>query len=160
MSRPRLGKAMLEARQPLRADPPATPCRDRKGLKMNDFSLLDLFFTMLWFYLIVVWIYFLITLMGDIFRSRDLSGFSKTLWMLFLIFVPFVAAITYLIVRGDQMRQRQIQDMADREDELRRRLGVTQLSTADELTKLTALRDSGVLSEDEYQTQRGRLLVG
>jgi hypothetical protein len=127
---------------------------------MDDFSLLDIFFTMLWFYLFIVWIYFLVTLMGDIFRSRDLSGVGKTLWMVFLIFVPFIAAITYLIARGDHMRQRQLQDMADREDELRRRLGVTPLSTADEISKLAALRDSGVLSEDEYQTQRDRLLVG
>ena len=127
---------------------------------MDDFPLLDIFFTMLWFYLVIAWFYFLITLMGDVFRSRDLSGVSKALWTLFLIFVPFIAAITYLIVRGDQMHQRQLQDMAEREDELRRRLGVTQPSTADEITKLTALRDSGVLSETEYQTQRDRLLVG
>jgi len=127
---------------------------------MDDFPLLDIFFMMLWFYLFIVWIYFLVTLMSDIFRSRDLSGVSKTLWMLFLIFVPFIAAITYLIARGDQMRQRQLQDMADREEELRRRLGVTQVSTADELSKLAALRDSGVLTEAEFQTQRDRLLVG
>ena len=126
---------------------------------MDDFPLLDIFFTMLWFYLFIAWIYFLITLMSDIFRSRDISGVSKALWMVFLLFVPFIAAITYLIVRGDQMHERQLADMAEREAELRRRLGVSPPSTADEIAKLAALRDSGVLSEDEYQAQRGRLLV-
>jgi hypothetical protein len=126
---------------------------------MDDFPLLDLFFTMLWFYVLIAWLYFLFALVGDVFRSKDLSGFSKAMWMLFLVFVPVIAAIAYLVARGDQMHQRQLDDAAQREAELRRRLGVTPPSAADEMTKLATLRDSGVLTEEEYQTQRGRVLV-
>ena len=126
---------------------------------MDDFPLLDLFFTMLWFYVLIAWLYFLFALVGDVFRSKDLSGFSKAMWMLFLVFVPVIAAIAYLVARGDQMHQRQLDDAAQREAELRRRLGVTPPSAADEMTKLANLRDSGVLTEEEYQTQRGRVLV-
>jgi hypothetical protein len=126
---------------------------------MDDFPLLGLFFTMLWFYVLIAWLYFLFALVGDVFRSKDLSGFSKAMWMLFLVFVPVIAAIAYLVARGDQMHQRQLDDAAQREAELRRRLGVTPPSAADEMTKLATLRDSGVLTEEEYQTQRGRVLV-
>ena len=126
---------------------------------MDDFPLLDLFFTMLWFYFLILWIYFLFALLTDVFRSQDLSGFSKALWIMFLVFVPIIAAITYLIARGDQWHQRQRDDAAQREADLRRRLGVAPPSTADELAKLVALRDSGVLTEEEYQSQRSRLLV-
>ena len=124
-----------------------------------DYPLLGVFWTMLIFFLGFAWIILLFRTLGDIFRSRDLSGFSKALWIVFLLFVPFIAAMVYLIVRGDEMHQRQLDDMAQRENELRRRLGVTTPSTADEISKLTALRDSGVLSEAEYQAQKDRLLV-
>lgn len=128
---------------------------------MDDFSLLDLFFSMLWFYLVIVWIFFLVQLIGDIFRSRDLSGIQKAVWMVFLVFVPFIAAITYLIVRGDKMHARQTEDMLAREDALRQRLGVTASSTsaADEIGKLAALRDAGTITEDEFQAQKARILA-
>ena len=127
----------------------------------DDFSLLDLFLSMIWFYLVVVWIYFLFQLIGDIFRSRDLSGIKKAVWLVFLVFVPFVAAITYLIVRGDKMHARQTADMIAREDALRQRMGVptTPSSAADEIGKLAALRDAGTLTEEEFQSHKGRLLA-
>jgi len=124
----------------------------------DDFSLLELFFTMIWFYLFIAWLFFLVTLTMDIFRSRDLSGIQKAVWMVFLVFFPIIAAITYLIVRGDKLHDRQIEDASAREDALRRRLNVSS-STADELTKLAALRDSGVLTEDEFQAQKSRLVA-
>ena len=128
---------------------------------MDDFSLLDLFFSMLWFYLVIVWIFFLFQLVGDIFRSRDLSGIQKAVWMVFLVFVPFIAAITYLIVRGDKMHARQTADMLAREDALRERMGVStsSASAADEIGKLAALRDAGTLTEEEFQSHKGRLLA-
>jgi len=125
---------------------------------MEDFPLLDFFFTMLWFYLIIVWFWFLFVLVTDIFRSRDLSGWMKAVWTIFLVFLPFIAAITYLIARGDQMHQRQAEDMAARDEALRRRLGTSSSSTADEVSKLAELRNSGVLTEDEFQAQKARLL--
>jgi hypothetical protein len=123
---------------------------------MDDFSLLDLFVSMIWLYLFIAWIYFLVVLAGDIFRSRDLSGVQKAGWMVLLIFVPVIAAIAYLVVRGDKMHERQLDDMAAREEALRRRMGVP-TSTADEISKLAALRDSGALSDQEFQDHKSRL---
>lgn len=127
---------------------------------MDNYPLPNLVITMVWFFFFfffIAWIYLLITLAGDIFRSQDLSGWSKAAWMLFLIVVPVIAALCYLGVRGGQMRQRQIDDAAAREEALRAHFGATS-STADELTKLSALRDSGALSEEESTAQKARLL--
>lgn len=128
---------------------------------MDDFSLLDLFLSMLWFYLVIAWLFFLVQLIGDIFRSRDLSGMQKAVWMVFLVFVPFIAAITYLIVRGDKMQARQTEDMLAREEALQQRMGVSKspTSAADEIGKLAALRDAGTLTEEEFQSHKERLLA-
>jgi|SoiMethySBSTD1v2_1073268.scaffolds.fasta_scaffold640486_2 hypothetical protein len=123
----------------------------------DDLPLLDLFISMIWFYLFVAWIFFLVMLTLDIFRSRDLSGVQKAVWMVLLIFVPVVAAIAYLIVRGDKMQDRHIRDT--QEDAHRHHLS-THASPADEISKLAALRDSGALTEEEFQTSKARLVAG
>jgi putative oligomerization/nucleic acid binding protein/phospholipase D-like protein len=123
----------------------------------DDLPLLDLFISMIWFYLFVAWIFFLVMLTLDIFRSRDLSGVQKAVWMVLLIFVPVIAAIAYLIVRGDKMQDRHIRDT--QEDAHPHHLS-THASPADEISKLAALRDSGALTEEEFQTSKARLVAG
>ena len=119
---------------------------------MDDYPLLDLMFTMLWFYIIVAWLWFLISLMTDVLRSRDLSGVMKAMWMLFLLFVPFIAAVVYLIARGDSMNERRMQEHFSQ-------AGVPgRPSAADEISKLAALRDSGALTDDEFAAQKSRVL--
>jgi len=119
---------------------------------MDDYPLLDLMFTMLWFYIIVAWLWFLISLMTDVLRSRDLSGVMKAMWMLFLLFVPFIAAVVYLIARGDSMNERRMQEHFNQ-------AGVAgRPSAADEISKLAALRDSGALTDDEFAAQKSRVL--
>jgi ABC-type multidrug transport system fused ATPase/permease subunit len=125
---------------------------------MDDYPLLDIFFTMLWLYILISWFYFLVTLATDVFRSRDLSGVSKALWMVFLIFVPVIAAVVYLIARGDKMHARQAKDFEEREDALRQRFAGSSASTADEISKLVELRNVGALTEVEFETQKVRLL--
>lgn len=125
----------------------------------DDLPLLDLFISMIWFYLFVAWIFFLIMLTLDIFRSRDLSGIQKAVWMVLLIFVPVIAAIAYLVVRGDKMQDRHIDEATVREDRRRHPLS-THASPADEISKLAALRDSGALTEEEFQTSKARLVAG
>ena len=119
---------------------------------MDDYPLLDLMFTMLWFYIIIAWLWFLVSLMTDVLRSRDLSGVSKALWMLFLLFVPFIAAVVYLIARGESMHERRMQDFANQAG------AAARPSAADEISKLAALRDSGALSEEEFAAQKSRVL--
>ena len=124
----------------------------------DDLPLLDLFISMIWFYLFVAWIFFLIMLTLDIFRSRDLSGLQKAVWMVLLIFVPVIAAIAYLIARGDRMQDRHIDEAAARDDARLPHGGVS-ASPADEISKLAALRDSGTLTDEEFQTSKARLVA-
>jgi type VI protein secretion system component VasK len=129
---------------------------------MNDYPLLELFWTMLWFFLFVAWIYLLIVIVTDIFRSDDLSGFSKALWVLFVIIIPWLGVLVYLIARGDKMSARNVAEYQRRDEEMRTYVreaaGTSGASTADELTKLAALRDSGTITADEFERQKAKLL--
>jgi len=71
-----------------------------------DFGTGELFWSMLWFFLWIIWIWLLIVVFGDIFRSRDLSGWAKALWTIFVILVPYLGIFVYLIARGRQMQER------------------------------------------------------
>ncbi|HET6920428.1 MAG TPA: PLDc N-terminal domain-containing protein, partial [Jiangellaceae bacterium] len=86
---------------------------------MNDYPLLNLFWTMLWFFLFVAWIYLLIVIVTDVFRSDDMSGWSKALWVLFILFIPVIGVLVYLIARGDKMHARAAQDYRRRDEEMR-----------------------------------------
>src|SRR6476660_9004561 len=108
---------------------------------MSDFSFWDLILSMFWFMLLLSWIWLVISIFGDLFRDHDLSGGAKALWTAFLIFVPWVGALVYLIARGGSMNQRSMQAARDRDEQMRSYVkdvaGTT--STADELRKLSQL---------------------
>ncbi len=84
-----------------------------------DYPLLGVFWTMLWFALFFIWIWLLIVIFSDIFRSHDLSGVAKTLWVIFVIFLPFLGILFYLIFRGKGMQERAAQSAARQEQEFR-----------------------------------------
>lgn len=123
--------------------------------------LLDLFWAMLWFYMFFIWIWLLISIFGDIFRSDDLSGWGKAFWTLFVIVLPFLGVLVYLISRGNSMQERGMAEAANREAATRQYIqeaaGTT--SAADELAKLAALRDQGVLTSEEFAAQKAALLA-
>ena len=115
---------------------------------------------MLWFFLWVIWIWMLIRVFGDIFRS-DMSGGSKAAWTLFVLILPFLGVLIYLVTQGDDMRRRDMEvsaavDKAQREY-IRQAAGTS--GAADELEKLAALKDKGVISDDEFQAQKAKLLA-
>ena len=122
--------------------------------------LLDLFWTMLWFFLFFIWIWLLITIFSDVFR-REMSGWAKAGWIFFLIFLPLLGALVYLIANGGDMQARQAKDYADMEaaqqDYIRQ--VASSGGTADELDKLAKLRDSGALTEEEFAAQKAKLLA-
>jgi hypothetical protein len=130
---------------------------NEKGLPV---PLMDLFWSMLWFFMFFLWIWLLISLFSDVFRSRDLSGWGKAGWVFFLVVLPWLGALIYLIARGDSMQERAIADMADREKANRAYIQdvAGSSSAADELTKLASLRDSGVLTAEEFSQQKAALL--
>jgi hypothetical protein len=122
--------------------------------------LLDLFWTMLWFFLFIMWIWLLISIFSDIFR-RDMSGWAKAGWVFFLIVLPLLGALVYLIANGGDMQERTVKDYQAMEsaqkDYIRQVAGTG--SAADELEKLAGLRDSGVISEDDFAAQKAKLLA-
>ena len=79
-----------------------------------DYPLLGVFWTMLWFALFFIWIWLLIVIFSDIFRSHDIGGFAKTLWVLFVIFLPFLGILFYLIFRGKSIQERQVRSAPPR----------------------------------------------
>jgi hypothetical protein len=123
--------------------------------------LLDLFWSMLWFFMFFLWIWLLISLFADIFRSDDLSGWGKAGWVLFMVVLPWLGALIYLIARGKGMQERAMAAMTAREEATRHYIqGVAgPASKADELTKLAALRDQGILTGSEFETQKAALLA-
>jgi hypothetical protein len=124
--------------------------------------VLDLFFTMLWFFLFILWIWLVISIFIDIFRSDDLSGWGKAGWTILVIIVPLLGVLIYLIARGDKMTQRRVDDAAAQERATRQyvqSVAGSGDSVADELTKLSQLRDNGTISDDEYQAQKAKLLA-
>jgi hypothetical protein len=130
--------------------------------KGDSVPLMDLFWAMLWFYLFFIWIWLLISIFSDIFRSADMGGWGKAGWTLFVIVTPFLGVLIYLIARGKSMQERSIKDATDaeaaRRDYIRQTAG-TSASTADELSKLAALKDQGVLTAQEFEAQKAALLA-
>ena len=126
-----------------------------------DYPLLSVFMSLLWFFLFVLWFWLLITILADIFRSHDLGGFSKTIWVLFVIFLPFLGVFVYLIARGHKMHEHATADVAASDaafkQYVRDSAGTT--STADQLAKLADLRDRGVLTPEEFEAQKTKILA-
>jgi hypothetical protein len=123
--------------------------------------LLDLFLSMLWFFLFVAWIWLLISVYADVFRSDDLSGWGKAFWVLLVLLLPYLGVLVYLVVRGGEMQERSRKQARHAQDatESYIREVARSTSTADELAKLGQLRDEGVLSAAEFETQKAKLLA-
>jgi ABC-type multidrug transport system fused ATPase/permease subunit len=124
--------------------------------------LLDLLLAMFWLFLFIAWIWLVISVFIDIFRSRDLSGWSKALWVLFVLVVPLLGVLIYVIARGDKMHERQAQQLSDRNAATQNYIRDTAGSsgtTSDELSKMATLHDDGVITDDEFQAQKTKLLA-
>jgi ABC-type multidrug transport system fused ATPase/permease subunit len=129
-------------------------------LLATNYPLLDVFWTMLWFFLFFIWIWLLITIFVDLFRSRDLSGWAKAGWVIFVIVLPFLGILFYLIFRGGSMHERALQQAQQQESEFRQYVQETaQTSSADQLSKLADLRDRGVITSEEFDQQKARILA-
>jgi len=125
--------------------------------------LLDLLWSMFMFFLFFAWIWLVVTVFFDIFRSDDLSGWAKAGWSIFVILIPLLGVLIYVIARGDKMQQRRIDDARAQQaatgEYIRSVAGSGGASVADELTKLGQLRDQGALTDQEYEAQKAKLLA-
>ena len=127
----------------------------------DDFSLWDVFVSMFWFMLLFAWIMLLFHIIADIFRDHELSGFSKALWCLFLIFIPWIGVLVYLIARGNSMTQRSVEAAKQNEESMRAyvRDAAGSAGPADELRKLAELRDSGAITPEDYEQAKAKVLA-
>ncbi|MFB3049785.1 MAG: SHOCT domain-containing protein [Acidimicrobiia bacterium] len=122
--------------------------------------LFDLFWSMLWIFLFIIWIWLLISVFIDIFRN-DISGWGKALWVIFVIVLPFLGVLIYLIVHGDDMQERAMNRAAGQQAAQAAYIQdvAGSGSTADELEKLKGLHDRGVLTDDEFAAQKQKVLA-
>ena len=104
-------------------------------------------------FIFVLWFWLLIRIFGDLFRRRDVSGLGKTLWVIALVVFPYLGIFIYLIMQGRGMAERQTERTQQARDELRQVVG---FSVADELEKLERLKNSNVISNEEYRRLRTR----
>ena len=115
---------------------------------------------MLWFFLFFIWIWLLITVFIDIFRSHDMGGFAKALWVIFVIVLPFLGVFVYLIARGSKMQDRATKDAQQQDQAFRSYVqdAAGSTSSADQLAKLADLKASGAITEEEFQAGKAKVL--
>ena len=108
----------------------------------------------------VVWIWILITILTDLFRDHEISGGVKAAWVLFLVLIPFLAALIYLIARGSGMRDRAIKAQTEAKHQMDAYIREQASSSpADELHKLNELKEKGALSAEEFEKAKAKLLA-
>ena len=126
-----------------------------------SYPLLGAFWTIFEIFLWVLWFWVLIYVFIDIFRSRDLSGVAKALWFLFVLFIPLIGVLVYLIARGDKMHQHAEQEAQQQDQAFRSYVqdAAGSGNTADQLAKLADLRDRGVITADEFEREKAKVLA-
>ena len=124
----------------------------------NEFGTGQVFWSMLWFFLFFIWIWLLITVFADIFRSHDMGGFAKFLWVIFVIFLPYLGVFVYLIARGHKMSEHAMEAAQAQQDYIRQVAGTSGGSTADELARLADLKAQGVIDDAEFERLKAKAI--
>ena len=127
-----------------------------------NYPLLNAFWTIFLFFLWVMWFWILITVFIDIFRSRDLSGWGKALWFVFVLLVPLIGVVVYLIARGGAMHERGARQAQQQDEAFRsyiRDAASAPSSSADQLAKLADLHDRGAISDQEFEQEKAKVMA-
>jgi hypothetical protein len=123
-----------------------------------EFGTGQVFLSMLWFFLFITWFWLLITVCSDLFRSRDLSGWGKAAWAVFVVFLPYLGVFSYLAVRGHKMGEHALQDAQRRDEAFRSAVrSAAAPSETDQLTQLASLKQQGVIDDAEFQRMKARV---
>jgi hypothetical protein len=128
-------------------------------MPVAEFSFGEALLTVLSIFVFVAWIMVLFTIIGDLFRDHEMSGWGKAIWILFLVFLPFLTGLIYLIARGSGMRDRALAERKEAQAEfdayVKQAAGT---SHADELAKLSELKAKGDITDEEFQKAKSKLL--
>jgi predicted membrane channel-forming protein YqfA (hemolysin III family) len=126
----------------------------------SSYPLLNVFWTMFEFFVWVIWIWLLVMVFFDIFRSHDLSGLAKALWVLFVVVIPLIGVLVYLIARGTGMHERAEQRAARQDQAFRSYVQQSAApSSADQLAKLADLRDRGAITDEEFAREKAKVMA-
>jgi Short C-terminal domain/Phospholipase_D-nuclease N-terminal len=130
----------------------------------TNYPILDIFLTTLYFFIFIIWLWLLFMVFIDIFRSHDLGGWAKALWVIAIIIMPYLGVLVYLIFRGGGMHERAAQQAAQQQKAfdqyVKQTAGTPGSSTADQLSKLAGLKSQGLLSDDEFEAEKTKILAG
>jgi Phospholipase_D-nuclease N-terminal/Short C-terminal domain len=126
-----------------------------------DYPFLEVLWTLIVFFLWVLWFWLLISIVGDVFRRRDIGGGKKTLWLIFMLFVPFVGVLAYVLVNSDSMAERNLEraraQQAQMDTYVRETAGTG--GTAAEIDKAKQLLDSGAITQAEFEAIKAKALA-
>ena len=128
---------------------------------LGEWQVGEVLWTMVWFTLFFIWIYLLIIVFSDIFRSHDLGGFAKFLWVIFIIFLPYLGVFVYLIARGHKMSEHAMADAKRADEQARayiRDAAGSGGGSADELARLADLKAQGVIDDAEFQKMKAKIV--
>ena len=126
-----------------------------------EFGTGQVLWSMFWFVLFFIWIWLLIVVFSDIFRSRDLSGWGKALWTVFVVVLPYLGVFAYLIARGGKMQEHATRVAQDQDAAMRKYVqdvGASDGSAADEISRLADLRDKGMITAEEFERGKAKAL--
>jgi hypothetical protein len=130
---------------------------------LAEWHLGQVFYTFLWFAMFFIWIWLLIVVFGDLFRSHDLSGWVKAIWVIGIIIFPFFGILLYLIVRGGKMHERAVKQAQQDDATFRayvQQAAGSESSTATEIAKLADLKAKGAISDAEFEQAKAKALAG
>ena len=129
-------------------------------MPIAEFGLGEALLTVLSVFFFVIWIWILITILTDLFRDHEMSGWGKAIWVVFLIFIPFLTALIYLIARGGGMRERALKEQSEQKKHFDQYIRDTAgTSKVDELANLAELHDKGKINDAEYEQLKAKLLA-
>ena len=124
-----------------------------------DYPFLDVFWSMIIFFFWVIWIWIVVTVLVDIFRRRDIGGFAKAMWVVFVVILPWLGVLIYLIAQHDGMRERSIKQAQDQKQQFDSYVREAAGGSADQIAKAKQLLDSGAITEDEFAKLKAKALA-
>ena len=129
---------------------------------LAEFGSGQLLWSMLWFFMFIIWFWLLMTVFGDIFRSDDLGGWGKALWIVFIVLFIWLGVLVYFIARGKGMQERSIKAMAAQQAAQREYIQAvagSSSSASEEIARLAELRDKGAITDEEFAALKTKALA-